>query len=249
MKTPNKITLMAMGLTVGFLAVAGLRWVLLRDVPLAPQVVTIVSPVAPAMTAATKADELEVEKMKSLAAIHRDPVAGSRKRKFVANEPFQYFREVAVYGKLRAKVFLKEEDKAAKRAIFANRELLEGIGEFLKHSAGSDYDAQVQQTTAIDLLLDAAKTDEGREAAEEALHDIIADNQIENESLQADARKNLAGVKAEVLFQWSAQDPSKTKVMQAWLPGPVSAKIWENVTDAQVRNLHESAMVGIEDAQ
>ena len=249
MKTPNKITLGAAGLTVGFLAVAGLRWTLLRGTPVLTQALPVAAVIAATTATATYADEIEAEKMKSLAAIHRDPVAGNRKRKPVANEPFPYFREVAVYGKLRAKVFLKEEDKSAKSAIFADRELLEGIGEFLKHSAGSDYDAQVQQTTAIDLLLDAAKTDEGREAAEAALHEIIADDQIENESLQPDARKNLAGVKAEVLFQWSVQDPSKTKAMQAWLPGPVSAKIWENVSDAQVRNLHESAMVGIEDAQ
>lgn len=106
----------------------------------------------------------------------------------------------------------------------------------------------MQQTTAIDLLLEAAKSPEGREAAEAALQGIIADNQIEGEALPMDARKNLAGVKAEVLFQWSAQDPTKTKSMQAWLPGPVSQKIWENVTDAQTRNLRESAMVGGDDA-
>lgn len=141
MKTLNKFALVGLGLV----GVVGLRWSLLRATEGAPaaqafavtESVAGASAKAPGALVQAKGDELEVEKMKTLAAIHRDPTI-AHKKAFAANEPFAYAHEVSTYGKLRAKVFLKEQDKASKREMFANRDLIDGIGEFLKHASSSD---------------------------------------------------------------------------------------------------------------
>ncbi len=161
--------------------------------------------------------------------------------------PFAYYREVAVYAQLKSKVFLSDDEKAQKNEMFANRELIEGIGEFLRRPAGTQFEAQAQQSAALDFLLEALTSKEGNQAAEMALREIIVDDQIETDKLDIDSRKNLAGVKAEVLYQWTSLDPGRTSEIRGWLPGPVSEKIWRNVTDTQQRNLRESAMVGMDD--
>lgn len=157
---------------------------------------------------------------------------------------FGYFREVAIFNELKKKVFLSAEEKAQKKAFFANTELIQGLGEFLRTPVGPEFESLAQQGAALDLVFEALKSAEGHDAATLALKEVVLDSKIENEQLDMTTRKNLAGVKAEVLYQWVAFEPGISTDLKKWLPGPVSEKIWENVNDAQDRNVRESIVVG-----
>ena len=96
-----------------------------------------------------------------------------------------------------------------------------------------------EQDVAVDILLDALKDGDSR-AAEEALREVVKDEQVEDGTLSGGVREQLAGVKAEVLYQWSAMVPSGASELARLLPGPVSQKIWQNVLNMQSQNLAES---------
>ena len=97
-----------------------------------------------------------------------------------------------------------------------------------------------EQNAAIDMLLDALKSGDS-EVAVDVLRSVVTDGQVEDESIDRSTRENLAGIKAEVLFQWSALKPAQASELASLLPGPISQKIWQNVVDAQQSNLNESA--------
>lgn len=152
-----------------------------------------------------------------------------------------YEKELNEYTRIKAKVFLSEEEKEYRRRLLADRSMLEDLGRYLRTPAqtGATED-EAQKSAALDLLFEAFDTKS--EVSEAILRDIVQDKQIENESLDLQTRKSLAGVKAEVLYEWSSRQPAQSETLRSWLPGPVSEKIWKNVQATQQQNVAESMM-------
>jgi hypothetical protein len=156
-----------------------------------------------------------------------------------APAPLLYFeKEVRAYAKLVRKIFPTASDLAEKQRLLASQALIKAMGERLLMAASNPMGVE-EQDLAIDFLFEALRTDEGAPAVE-ALEAVITDKQVEDEALNAGARENLAGVKGEVLYRWSAIAPGKSEALEKALPGPVSVKLWQNVVEAQSMNLAES---------
>lgn len=155
-------------------------------------------------------------------------------------KPFENKTELASFKILKQKVFLTEEEKEQRKQFIQDRALLENLKNLFKYPAQYQ-DLEAQQNVAVDLLLEAIKSGDA-ETARRVFKEVIADATIENNQLSQDQRQNLAGVKAEVLYQWSALEPDRANEMQQSLPGPVSQKIWKNVVTQQDLNRAESAV-------
>ncbi|HEY8269525.1 MAG TPA: hypothetical protein VIG33_01445 [Pseudobdellovibrionaceae bacterium] len=154
---------------------------------------------------------------------------------------FEGKKDLEGYRLLSKKIFLTNQEKIQMQDLLKNDEFTRQLKKLF--TVSSEYDnLENQQNIAVDFLL-AAATGENGALASEILKSIIQDPATENESLSRTTRENLAGVKAEVLYRWSAQEPLKAAEMRQWLPGPVSEKIWKNVLAQQEMNRAESAMV------
>lgn len=153
---------------------------------------------------------------------------------------FRFSTELTQFAKLKDKVFLSEQDKAERAKLLGDKELLRALEEVLKKPTALNSREQDLQNDAIDLLLEALATPSSA-IASEVLKAVVTDRQLENEQLDMASREALAGVKAEVMYQWSAIDPERANQIPTWLPGPVSERIWKNVLNAQEQNLRESA--------
>ncbi|NJL26185.1 MAG: hypothetical protein HC902_14200 [Calothrix sp. SM1_5_4] len=152
--------------------------------------------------------------------------------------PFVYREQISAYAELRAKVFLSPAEQARKRQLLRDSPFLRAMGKRLVEPSRSE-GVQEDQDAGVDLLLEALREGDSGVAAE-VLRDVVQDPQIENAALDMKIREQLAGIKAEVLYQWSAQRPAVTDDLVRWLPGPVSQKIWANVVRMQQSNLAES---------
>lgn len=153
-------------------------------------------------------------------------------------KPFEFTRELATFTELKAKVFLTDDEKEVKRALLSHVLLMRAVAKRLVQPSVSE-DLVHEQEAGVDLLL-AAYKDGDRSVAAEILRDVVSDRQVEDVTLPSAVRNQLAGVKAEILYQWSAMAPELASDMARWLPGPVSEKIWANVTKKQQANLAES---------
>jgi hypothetical protein len=154
-------------------------------------------------------------------------------------KPEPFATELAEYAVLKKKVFLTAAEESQRNSFLKNDKILRGMRSRLLSSPTTAKEAK-EQNAAIDLLLDAVRIGDS-EVAVEVLRDVVADGQIEDENIDRATRENLAGVKAEVLYQWSALKPAQAQELANMLPGPVSQKIWQNVVSAQASNLSESA--------
>ncbi len=157
-----------------------------------------------------------------------------------AERPFPYERELTDYIELKAKVLMSDAEKKRRAELLANADFLRGAGELLRRPAALETDEFDRQARAMDLLLEALSSP-SKEVAASVLRSVVEDAQIENERLDMATRQALAGVKAEVMYHWSAIDPEGTRDLPAWLPGPVSRRIWQNVIEMQEENLRQSA--------
>lgn len=155
-------------------------------------------------------------------------------------KPFENKTELSEFKILKQKVFLTEEEKQLRQNFLKNRALLENLKGLFKYPTAFQ-DLESQQNVAVDLLLEAIKSGDA-ETARSVLRELIADPTIEDKQLSPVQRQNLAGVKAEVLYQWSSLEPDRAGEMQKVLPGPVSQKIWKNVLTQQDLNRAESAI-------
>ncbi len=155
-------------------------------------------------------------------------------------KPFENKKELNDYSLLRKKIFLTDKEKLQKQNFLKNEPFITRLKDLFK--APSIYsNSEDQQNAAVDFLLDALNS-ENSTAAAEVLRSIIQDPSTENENLSMADRETLAGVKAEVLYKWTAQEPLKASEIQQWLPGPVSQKIWKNVLAQQEMNQAESEL-------
>lgn len=153
-----------------------------------------------------------------------------------------YEKELQTYAAIQRKVFLNASEQQQKSQLLHDRQVLRGMGARLTQ-APADLKASIEQNAAIDLLLEALRSGDAGTASE-VLKDVVTDKQVEDPSLDSETRHSLAGVKAEVLFQWSALKPTEAAEIATWLPGPVSQNIWQNVLNAQASNQAESADLG-----
>jgi len=150
---------------------------------------------------------------------------------------FEFQNELNHFAQLKAKVLPSPEERAEREALLKDRRLLLSLGQRL---AKVPLMALGEQDVAIDLLVEALQNGD-KEAAQEAIGAIVADAQVENTQLSIPVREQLAGIKAEVLYHWTAYEPSQASRVGSLLPGPASRKIWGNVIEAQKNNLAESA--------
>jgi hypothetical protein len=148
---------------------------------------------------------------------------------------FEFQAELDAYVVLKSIVLPTEEQKQERSRLLANGRLLSALGARLVKQPLLDLS---EQDVAVDILLDALK-DGDSVAAEAALKTVVEDQQVEDLALDRPIREQLAGVKAEVLYQWAAMAPSSASSLAALLPGPTSQKIWQNVLKSHERNLAE----------
>jgi hypothetical protein len=153
--------------------------------------------------------------------------------------PAPHAAELAEYTLLHRKVFLSDGEEAQKATLLKNPSVLRAMGDRLLRAPG-DTKGLAEQNMAVEMLLEALRSgDTG--VATEVLKGVVSDKQVEDTHLDMATRESLAGVKAEVLYQWSAQIPTQAGELAGLLPGPVSQKIWQNVINMQASNVAESA--------
>lgn len=170
------------------------------------------------------------------------PIAQEEKKSTVPNladfeSPFEFQNDLNLFANLKRKIFLSQADERERQRLLTDSRLLKALGARLQESSVSPAVAN-SQDLAVDLLIEAVKSGD-KAMASEALGAVVADPQIENDSLDPNVRRNLAGIKAEVLYQWTAADPAQARDMSGRLPGPVSQKIWTNVVRKQESNRSE----------
>lgn len=153
-------------------------------------------------------------------------------------QPFSYQKELEAYGNLHRKVFLTDDEKREKKDLLDQPRFIRALAARLVEPS-LDAEVKASQDLAIDLLLDAWKSGDREEAAE-AFKTVVQDAQVENQALDQGVRQNLAGLKAEVLYHWTALDPAQVASLAKELPGPVSQRIWNNVQSRQADNLAAS---------
>ncbi|MES2964039.1 MAG: hypothetical protein V4760_09125, partial [Bdellovibrionota bacterium] len=136
------------------------------------------------------------------------------------------------FAKLKKKVFLDNDEKRRLSELTRDPAFLSSLAPVFDISRERNDE---EMNAAVDLLLDAA-TNEKSETAAAMLMGVIADPSIENTEIPEARRELAAGVKAEILFLWTAASPDRANHMASMLPGPVSQRLWENVLNAQDRN-------------
>ncbi len=147
--------------------------------------------------------------------------------------PFEFKKELDLWGDLKKRLFLSEADLAEKNRLLTNTALLRALG--LRLTEPSVAQSVVEsQDAAVDLLVEALKSGD-RETASDVLKSVVEDPQIENSAMAPQVREHMAGVKGEIMLRWAALVPEDAANIERSLPGPISKKIWDNV-----KKRHES---------
>lgn len=154
----------------------------------------------------------------------------------IAPPPFEYQKDLNSYAQLKTKVLPSAEEKSARERLLKDARFLRATGDRLLKVPLLPIG---EQDVAIDLLIEALQGGD-QQAAEAAIAEIVGDNQVEDTKLPTDVREQLAGIKAEVIYHYTAYRPDEVGQVSNRLPGPVSRKILNNVTEAQKNNLAES---------
>lgn len=149
---------------------------------------------------------------------------------------FEAQAELTAYAQLKTIVLPSAAEKKERSRILHDGRVLGSVGKRLSQIPTLSLGEQV---AAIDLLIEALKSGD-KAAAEEAMREIVADKQIEDVKLPLEVREQLAGIKAEILYNWAAIEPNQQSDIARRLPGPASEKIWRNVQDTFANNIAES---------
>lgn len=144
------------------------------------------------------------------------------------------------YAFLRSKVLLRDEERVRKQELLEDPEFLRQVGDYLRGK--SDMGNLSNERHAVDLLMEALRYSESG-VADQILHAIVADPQIEHSDLSLAQRERLAETKAEIMYLWSSADAKLIQMMPQILPGEVSQKLWSNVRSLQQQNAVESVEV------
>lgn len=184
---------------------------------------------------AEKAEKLESAITQSVQAVPLDRRPAAEGPEAPADPAFAGSDALADYVRMKGQIFMSAETRARKDELLRDEKFLKGLGQLLKTPASRDLKTQELQSQAIDLLIEARTATDGKVAGE-VLKSVVEDASIENDKLKLAERKALAGLKAELLYQWTAQEPQVADSILSWLPGPISQKIWRNVLAAQEQN-------------
>lgn len=150
---------------------------------------------------------------------------------------FKYRADLEKYLGIRKKVLLAKDEEREKKNLLQDRALIQSMKSLLLVEASQE-NADLQNA-ALDFLFEALQSGASDEVTA-VLQAVVADGTIENTTSSLESRKALAGVKAEVLLNWSSIDPKANAQIEASLPGPVSQKIWSRVKAHQDNNVAES---------
>jgi len=153
---------------------------------------------------------------------------------------FIHGHELARYAELKRKIFLNSDEQAEKARIAVDLDLTKSLERLLHFPSFIGSPLQALQNDALDFLFENVGNPKNTAVAA-VLQALVKDKEIENPKNDRPKKLSLAGFKAEVLYQWSAVQPSVVAQIPAWLPGPVSQKIWQNVLAAQAQNASDSA--------
>lgn len=175
------------------------------------------------------------ENLDSAISRARREVKPDREPAAIERQPLARLQGLADYAKLKQLIFMSADMRSRKNELLKDERFLRELGALLKTAAMDDLQTQELQSQAIDLLVEARTVADGRVAGE-VLKSVVEDSSIENETLSLADRRALAGLKAELLYQWTAQEPKVADSVGSWLPGPISQKIWRNVLAAQEQN-------------
>lgn len=184
---------------------------------------------------AERAEQLESAISKSVKELRPSRQPASEKAQAAQNSSFSGKESLTEYVKMKSQIVMSAQMRERKNELLHDEAFLKGLGKLLKTPALNDLKTKELQSQAIDLLVEARTSTDGRVAGE-VLKSVIEDKSIESDRLKLAERKALAGLKAELLYQWSAQEPKVADSILSWLPGPVSQKIWRNVLAAQEQN-------------
>ncbi|MFN7729709.1 MAG: hypothetical protein ACK5P7_11180 [Bdellovibrio sp.] len=156
-------------------------------------------------------------------------------------EAYAYRDQIESFRSLSKKVFLSDEERRTKRELLESKDFLKSLAGLLKVGAGQSTEMKQTQDAALDVLFESLRADQASPGVE-VLAEVVSDGQIENEATDMVTKRDLAGVKAEVLYYWSSLDPASAGRIEQALPGPISRRIWENVISVQKNNLAESTL-------
>ncbi|MDG0816854.1 hypothetical protein [Bdellovibrio svalbardensis] len=229
-KTVTAGVIVSAGVGIGIYLISAPKTTSSQAPSLESQIATdvVISPTPAAKTAMMKASS------DSKASSPREEAAAKK-----VWEDFKYGRELNKYAAIETKALLLEHDKVAKRKLLHDSGFIHSLQPLLTTVAVHEEAAHLQNV-AVDFLFEALKSDL-RSDVVQVLQAVVADPSVEDESRDLPSRKSLAGVKAEILFNWSSVEPTSDPEISAALPGPVSQKIWANVKKQQENNLAESA--------
>jgi hypothetical protein len=148
--------------------------------------------------------------------------------------------KLKAFQALQVKSVMTAAEEEARLQYLQDADLIAQVSASLRsRGAQNDPQAEENQNTAIDVLIEALK--EGNEqAATDAIWDQIRDNQVEDASIPLKERKVFAGIKGELLYHATALRPDVFQDVEMDLPGPVSQKIWRNVQAQHESNLEGS---------
>jgi hypothetical protein len=157
----------------------------------------------------------------------------------VSRKEFPHARQIAEYSEFKSKIFPSDSEKRERSRLIRDTSFLKSLEGLLRTPDRIGEDDL--QAVAIEILMEAWADAKARPVAEEVMKAIVADPRIEDPALDLRSREVLAANKGELIFHWTSLDPGKMAEIRAWMPGPVSERILQNVRSIQDRNLAESA--------
>lgn len=239
----TKLTLTSAGLIVGGALILGSMWQGKREATGTSRSAQALSPGRPASSpkVRARASGNEAGPRPGPAAAAMVPAMPSTGTLPAARGEFRFQKELDDYAFLRRKIFLSDDEKAEKARLLRDPSFVAGLESLFRDSLESGFEPEMRRNLALDLLFEALEG-EGRDAASRVLRSVVRDERVESSALDSGTRRTLAGLKAEVLYQWSSKNPRVAREVGSWLPGPVSERIWRNVQAAQNQNLAESAI-------
>ncbi len=137
---------------------------------------------------------------------------------------------------IKAKVFRNAFEENTVKEFIQSPEKLQSLVLFLTDTKSLSLTSVEIHQSAVDTLLEAAKSAD-HIIAEELILSVIQDKQVEDPGANKFMRETLAGIKAELMY--SAAFIEKQTVQNS-IPGPITQKIWDNVQQAHADNVTAS---------
>ena len=124
---------------------------------------------------------------------------------------------------IKAKVFRTAAEENTIKEFIHNPDKLQSLVMLLTDTKSLSVTTAENHQSAVDILLEAAKSADSK-IAEELILVVIQDKQVEDTSTNKVMRESLASIKAELMYNATSIDK---QTVQNSIPGPVSQKIWD----------------------